>query len=454
MTAIAASHVDLQMPDAERRPRIVELLRLGTDIRDGHLQPVRSGRPTSTALRVAERLGLDVRTDESPFETELARLLDDHGRAYCKKVSPRCEQCVLRTFCVNARPPTKPDVRPTVVELFAGAGGLGLGFVHAGYHVLAAFERDRDAAQTYRLNHPGTRVIETDVRLVDADVLSRLGLIEGMVDVLVAGPPCQGYSAAGRRNASDPLNRLFCHVTRIARILRPRVVVIENVLGARGVGGVDFASTIRSSLHRSGYCASEPSALLASQYGVPQNRRRLVFIGRRSDLGGAPPPPPPTHQLKRLRDVTSSLPLGPTVREVLAGLPEYAAGVDAEFAVHDAVVVRNGSTMRHSKTVIEKIRQIEQGKGPLSYRRLPDDVAATLVAGHRAMPVHPWLDRTISVREAARIQGFPDHFVFAGSRANQPLQVANAVPPPLAKAIAKHLRMYLTADEKRAAVLP
>src|SRR5205085_994280 len=103
----------------------------------------------------------------------------------------------------------------------------------------------------------------------------------------------------------------------------------------------------------------------------------------------------------------------------------------------------NASTMAHSHGVIEKIRKIKPGQGPISYRRLEADLARTLIAGHRAMPVHPWLHRTISVREAAVIQGFPDSYLFAGTRANQPLQVANAVPPPLARAIAEHLLRFL-----------
>jgi DNA (cytosine-5)-methyltransferase 1 len=99
--------------------------------------------------------------------------------------------------------------------------------------------------------------------------------------------------------------------------------------------------------------------------------------------------------------------------------------------------------MHHSKAVIKKIRSIEPGKGPISYRRLEKDVARTLVAGHRALPVHPWLDRTISVREAARIQGFEDTYVFCGPRSEQPLQVANAVPPPVARVVAKHIKRLI-----------
>src|SRR5205085_2592888 len=113
--------------------------------------------------------------------------------------------------------------------------------------------------------------------------------------------------------------------------------------------------------------------------------------------------------------------------------------------------IANASTMAHSSRVLAKIKGIKPGKGPISYRRLEREVARTLVAGHRALPVHPWLHRTISVREAARIQGFPDSYVFCGTRANQPLQVANAVPPPLAAAIANHMLDFIGDDTAAAA---
>jgi DNA (cytosine-5)-methyltransferase 1 len=133
-----------------------------------------------------------------------------------------------------------------------------------------------------------------------------------------------------------------------------------------------------------------------------------------------------------------------SLETTLTGHLEVDSGVVAEYRVEpDGTVLLNASTMAHSPKVIRKIAAIESGKGPISYRRLERSAARTLVAGHRALPVHPWLNRTISVREAARIQGFPDGYVFCGSRANQPLQVANAVPPPVAQALAEHLIPFL-----------
>jgi site-specific DNA-cytosine methylase len=129
----------------------------------------------------------------------------------------------------------------------------------------------------------------------------------------------------------------------------------------------------------------------------------------------------------------TGLPATPTVIDVLQDLPVLRAGENAEH------LLPNASTMQHSPGVIAKIAEIRPGQGPRSYRRLHPDVASTLVAGHRALPVHPFLDRMISVREAARLQGLPDQYIFGGSRSSQPLQVANAVPPPMARAVATSL---------------
>jgi len=138
----------------------------------------------------------------------------------------------------------------------------------------------------------------------------------------------------------------------------------------------------------------------------------------------------------------------PRLDTVLAGPLELPHSTDAEYAAApDGSVLRNASTMRHSQAVVDKISAIEPGGGPISYRRLERDLARTLVAGHRALPVHPWLNRTISVREAARIQGFDDTYFFCGPRWEQPLQVANAVPPPVGQAVANHLLPYLDADD-------
>jgi DNA (cytosine-5)-methyltransferase 1 len=362
-----------------------------------------------------------------------------HGRTVCQSKA-RCTKCVLVSFCGDglATVAAQRD-SPVAIDLFGGAGGLGSGFRDAGFRLALAVESDRHAAQTYRANNPGVPVIEADVAKLTAAIIRNLVPGLGQPDAVLAGPPCQGYSSAGARHPSDQKNTLFRHVVSLAEGLKARLVVIENVPGLNRVNGVGFTDQILAALRR-GY-AAEVFELTAPSFGVPQNRRRYFFLARRKDLGPAPAAPTATHRPAGVKSAPG-LPAEQTRRleETLAGPLEVGAGVIAEYSVlPDGTALLNASTMKHSQAVIDKIAAIKPGKGPISYRRLERDVARTLVAGHRAMPVHPWLHRTISVREAARIQGFEDDYVFCGPRAEQPLQVANAVPPPVARAVAERL---------------
>jgi len=375
-----------------------------------------------------------------------------HGRAICTETSPRCDQCPLISFCAVGRA-TLPDrcELETVVDLFAGAGAMGLGFRQAGFSVLAAVEIDRHAAQTYRLNHPGVPVLEVPVQQVTAEVLR--GWIPGLPapSAVIAGPPCQGYSAAGARTIGDERNLLFRHVSRVAKELEAGAVLIENVPGVHRVNGVSYTQRITNSLQQAGFSTwDEPVTLRASDFGVSQNRRRLFFVGVAPHLS-LPARPQPTHRPPGSEP--SSLPLTPPLAELLADLPTLAAGEGAErLEMTDGRIILNSTVMGHSAVVVRKIGAIPAGGGPISYRRLDRDVARTLVAGHRALPVHPEEDRAITVREAARIQGFPDTYFFCGPRAWQPLQVANAVPPALARAVATQLYALFIASRDRRVV--
>lgn len=366
-----------------------------------------------------------------------------HGRAVCGSPRPKCHGCVLVSFCGEGqRKAATDDERPWAIDLFAGAGGLGHGFRQAGWHLALAVERDRDAAQTYRANNPGTPVVEADLVALSARDVQLMCGRNTEPHAVLAGPPCQGYSAAGSRDPDDPKNELYRHVVRIADGLRAQLVVVENVPGLRRVNGIGFVDRILVALRR--HRNAERYELLASDFGVPQQRRRLFFLARRKDLGGVPTCPSPTHSTVK----DAGLPTTPRLDSLLRGELELPDGTVIELLVTDnGALIPNASTMRHSERVLAKIRGIATGKGPISYRRLEPDIARTLVAGHRALPVHPWLHRTISVREAARIQGFADDYVFCGARANQPLQVANAVPPPVATAVAAHLLQFIAREE-------
>lgn len=405
-------------------------------------------------LRIFSRLGLGTsagpKVEHDPLQDavppqirkRLHTNLVHHGRAVCQSQNAHCAECVLVSFCQQGLAALATDPRPVAVDLFGGAGGLGLGFRRAGFRIGLAIEREQDAAQTYRANNPGVPVLEAAItsQTTGQSLTRRMPGVE-RVTALLAGPPCQGYSAAGARDPGAESNLLYRQVARIARELRADVVCLENVPGVRRVNGHGFLDAILDELRRAGY-AVEPHLLRASDFGVPQNRQRYFFLGRRDGVGI--PRPEPTHR-RNGSARPLHLPETPSLSVLLAGLPALPAGTAAEPCITpDGRAIYNMSTMVHSARVVEKIRGIRPGQGPISYRRLETEEARTLVAGHRALPVHPILHRTISVREAAVIQGFPEEYVFCGRRAAQPLQVANAVPPPLAEAVALHLLKAIT----------
>jgi DNA (cytosine-5)-methyltransferase 1 len=407
--------------------------------------------------RILTRLGIVEdragKPDHDAFEAAVPRArrvrlhinLVHHGRALCQESAPRCGECPLVSFCAEGRAAAASRAGDrTAIDLFAGAGAMGLGFEEAGFRVAAAVEIERHAAQTYRLNHPGVPVLEAPAEKVTGDILRRWVPGLAVPATVFAGPPCQGYSAAGARTIGDRRNLLFRHVSRIARELGARSVMIENVPGVQRVNGVSYTGRITASLREAGYVTwDEPATLRASDFGVPQNRRRLFFIGVAPGVA-LPDPPLPTHRAPGEASAADGLPGTPTLIQRLEGLPVLAAGEGGErYEMAGGAVVLNSTVMRHSPEVVQKIAAIPRGGGPISYRRLDADVARTLVAGHRALPVHPTQHRSITVREAARIQGFPDTYFFCGPRASQPLQVANAVPPPLARAVAAGLRVSL-----------
>lgn len=405
--------------------------------------------------RIFKRLGAvkskGRKSDHDPFQEAVPenirkRLhinLVHHGREICRSQHERCGECVLVSFCQRGRGSiAHDDARPTAVDLFAGAGGLGYGFRQAGYRVALAVEPNRHAAQTYRLNNPGVPVVEAKItEHTRAATLRRYMPGTANISVLLAGPPCQGYSAAGARRPEDPQNQLFSHVARLARQLKADHVVLENVPGVRRVNGHGFLNAILDSLDTAGFTTAA-HLLHAYDYGVPQRRVRYFFLAQRGRRSDPIPLPPPTHRRHGLSSTfATSLPETPALVDLLSDLPVLGPGVDAErWITSDGRELFNMSTMNHSGRVVRRISRFQPGKEPISYRRLGRVEARTIIAGHRALPVHPNEHRTISVREAAVVQGFPMDYFFCGPRSEQPLQVANAVPPPLAAAVARHLR--------------
>jgi len=323
------------------------------------------------------------------------------------------------------------------VDLFSGAGGLGPGFRNAGFDIAVAVDSDRNAAQTYRLNHPGVPVLETTIeRSFTAQALRAYRPQLGDVDVILAGPPCQGYSMAGPRRIDDPRNGLFRHVSRLARELKASAVILENVPGVRRSKGHSYLPIIARSFSRSGYRVLT-AFLNAAEFGVPQRRRRYFVIAYDAARVGAVRTPAPTHVPPGDGSSRSALPQTVRLIDALDRLEHHATAA-LEAGGH-RVRLHNHEPMRHSAKVVSKIEGIAPGMGPISYRRLDPDLGRTIIAGHRALPVHPVRHRTITVREAAIIQGFPVTYHFLGPRSQQPLQVANAVPPALAEAVGRQV---------------
>ena len=368
-----------------------------------------------------------------------------HGREVCRSQNERCGECVLVSFCGRGREAVSgAGTSKVAVDLFAGAGGLGSGFRAEGYRVGVAVEAERHAAQTYRLNNPGVPVIEAKIsEKTRAASLRKYMPRTRNVDVLLAGPPCQGYSAAGSRRPDDPQNQLFAHVARLARQLDVEYAVLENVPGVKRVNGHGFLDAIADSLSEAGFAVA-PHLLRASDFGVPQRRLRYFFIARRGRKSAPVAKPAATHRRNGELPDERKLPETPALIDLLNELPLLGSGVEAErFVFDDGREFFNMSTMNHSERVIQRIAGFKRGGEPISYRRLNPIEARTIIAGHRALPVHPAEHRTISVREAAVVQGFPLDYFFCGPRAEQPLQVANAVPPPLAAAVARHLKSWV-----------
>ncbi len=381
------------------------------------------------------------------------------------------------------------------VDLFSGAGGMSCGLQMAGFESVLGSDIHPVYANTFAQNHPGTRVITKDIReLGEQDILDLIGLKPGELDLIAGGPPCQGFSInAPVRSLDDQRNHLFKDYLRIASILRPKAIVIENVPGLVSLGKGTVVEAIYKHLAGMGYTVSH-KILFAGHYGVPQMRFRTIFIALRD--GGEIEFPEPTHNAQAVANFTGAkelcIKISPlfsqhlqkqaTVWQAISDLPELSPGA----AVHDAQypaapqselqsLLREGSTKIYNhacaklgKANLERLKYIPQGGSwrdipyellpaglqrarrsdhTKRYGRLhPEAMCSTILTKcdpHWGSFFHPTQDRAISVREAARIQTFPDRYVFTGNLTEQFEQVGNAVPPLMAKAIGEKIKQLI-----------
>ncbi|MEN6644006.1 MAG: DNA cytosine methyltransferase [Armatimonadia bacterium] len=314
-----------------------------------------------------------------------------------------------------------------VVDLFAGAGGLSLGFGMAGYEPVLAVEADADAYATYANNFPGTR-LHTGL-IEDLSEYDLLALFPGAPpDVICGGPPCQSHSTAGKRDPADPRGHLYQEFLRVAGILRPHFLVMENVPGLLSIEQGGRIQRILDGLAGIGYPDGSVMMLESAEFGVPQMRRRLFIVANR--YGRPNPRPLPLLSRRRFIPVECAI-------NDLKGRPRDPA--------------TNHEWTRHTSEMEMRLARVAPGETLYdgysgSWRRLRIGLPSPTIKHNNGAPhIHYELPRTISAREMARLQSFPDSFRFSGEMASAMVQVGNAVPPLLAKAIGLALRPSLEA---------
>lgn len=327
---------------------------------------------------------------------------------------------------------------PTYIDLFSGSGGFSLGFDWAGFKNIFSVEYDKEICKTYRFNFPNHQLEECDISSLTEERIKQL-IGNNTVDVVIGGPPCQGFSIAGcigRRFAEDPRNRLFTEFVRVVSIAKPKCFVMENVarLYTRFNGAT--REEIKSCFNKIGYRV-EARVVCASEYGVPQNRNRVLFIGRRNDVGG---------------DIYFPIKSGNkhlTVKDAIDKYPILRSGESSDIPNHEAMV--------HSIQMLSKMQYVRDGgdrndipehirpsKGDVrKYIRYDSTKPSICITGDMRKVFHYSQNRALTVRELAAIQTYPDNFIFLGSKILQQQMVGNSVPPVLAQAIAEAVKKML-----------
>ena len=344
------------------------------------------------------------------------------------------------------------------IDLFCGAGGLSLGFQNAGYNIIVGVDNEQAALDTFVFNHKGAIGLNADLSKQETFDLIQETAGDRKIDVIIAGPPCQGFSLTGPRNFDDPRNKLYLAVIEMVKQYQPRGFIIENVPGMANMYDGQVKDEVLRRFNEMGY-NTDCRILKACDYGVPQMRRRLVFMGVRKDIGEPHFPDPvfgPTtdRPYRTCREAISDLPT--RVNGLGENADAYSGPALTEYQKlmrGDCTVLYNHVATDHKQFVKDTIALVPEGgnykdlpagvgesrKFHMAWTRLDGNAPArTVDTGHRNV-FHYELNRIPTVRESARIQSFPDSFVFKGTRTKQDRQVGNAVPPLMGQALAEEL---------------
>jgi len=341
-----------------------------------------------------------------------------------------------------------------VIDLFCGSGGLSYGFEKAGYHIALGIDNDEMALHTFKKNHKNSEIIYGDITEInyEHDIKKIIGNVT--IDLIVGGPPCQGMSISGPRKFEDPRNRLYLSFIRLVREIQPKAFVIENVPGLVGLFKGRIKDSIISKFSEMGYKVNY-KVLTASDYGVPQSRKRVFFVGVKDKEFIFP------HA--NLEQITCEMALSdlpPLENEIGTENMDYLTEPQNTYQKlmrEKSNRVINHIAANHSDRIKKIISLVPDGG---NYKDLPEKYqgvrnfnvawtrfssskpAPTIDTGHRHH-FHYKYNRVPTVRECARLQSFPDDFEFFGNKTQQFRQVGNAVPPILAEWLAKELKKYL-----------
>lgn len=346
------------------------------------------------------------------------------------------------------------------IDLFSGAGGLSVALIESGFNIVLANEINPRFAETHKLNFPEVPILVKDInQITQEDIQNEIKGKE--VDLIVGGPPCQGFSIFGKRRFintkdynphEDPRNFLVYQFIRIVKEVKPKFFLMENVKGFTNLDKGLFVEEVKKAFQEIGYDNIWWEVIHATDYGVPQERQRMFMIGNR--LGIKFEKPEATH-----------FPIGSGMT------PEYTTVGDAIMdLVGKENMVKNHIPLSHKPIVAARYGYVKEGC-KLNVADLPAELAVatrkdsktgtvanyshvfkrlsrfkpstTMVPGHNAFPIHPTLNRTLTPREAARIQTFPDNHEFLGTRQEQCIQVGNAVPPLMAVPFMKKIKQYI-----------